>query len=69
LLFTDGCTEQKNSADVMLSEERFIQRFRSAVAEGQEPVVKALYDYILRFAGGVRIADDISILLAEIKKR
>lgn len=65
LLFTDGCTEQKNSRRKVLGERRFIDSFKQMVSAGERRIARKLYGEVLAFAGNETIKDDIAILLCE----
>ncbi len=65
LLFTDGCTEQKNRAGRQLGDRRFVELFKKMVRGGERNIAKQLYREVLDFAGGRPIKDDIAILLCE----
>jgi serine phosphatase RsbU (regulator of sigma subunit)/CBS domain-containing protein len=68
LLFTDGCTEQKNVRRRIMGETRFINSFKNIVKEGGGKTAKRLYEEVLDFADGEPIKDDIAILLCEFVK-
>ena len=65
LLFTDGCTEQKNMQGKFFGEHRFVELFKKLVRENDRNIVKNLYQEVVRFADGRPITDDIAILLCE----
>ena len=69
LLFTDGCTEQKNKNEKLFGERRFIQSFKKMVNDGERNVVGRLHKEVLDYAGGVPIGDDIAILLCEFNDK
>jgi phosphoserine phosphatase RsbU/P len=68
LLFTDGCTEQKNAAGKFFGEKRFVEYFKKFADSNDRHIVKKLYQEVLRFANGKTISDDIAILLCEFDK-
>jgi serine phosphatase RsbU (regulator of sigma subunit) len=65
LLFTDGCTEQKNPKGKFLGERRFIRMFKEFVRSGENNIARKLYREVVRHAGGNPITDDIAILICE----
>lgn len=69
LLFTDGCTEQKNPAGQMMGTTQFIRQLKNSCGLGGKNIVQSLYDFIRDYAGGMPIMDDISILLLEILRQ
>lgn len=65
LLFTDGCTEQKNPKGKFFGERRFIERFKKYTRAGEKNIVRKLYRDVLDFAGSRPVTDDIAILMCE----
>ncbi|MFA6450844.1 MAG: SpoIIE family protein phosphatase [bacterium] len=65
LLFTDGCTEQKNELGKFFGEKRFVNLFKKLAGANDRGIVKKLYREVLLFANGKPITDDIAILLCE----
>jgi len=68
LLFTDGCTEQKNNAGKLLSEKRFIGWFKEMIMKGENNTAKKLYKKVTDYSEDQPINDDIAILLCEFQK-
>ncbi|MEW6200997.1 MAG: SpoIIE family protein phosphatase [bacterium] len=68
LLFTDGCTEQKNMDEEILGDKRFIQHFKSVASGKESDPARSLYNFVIEFAGGKKISDDIAVLLFEFVK-
>lgn len=65
LLFTDGCTEQKNPDHQMIGSNLFIHELKNNCGREGGAVVDSLYRFIREYADGAPITDDISILLLE----
>ncbi len=65
LLFTDGCTEQKNPKGRVYGERKFLQELRKSAEEEPSVIVKKLYQSVLDYAKTEPIYDDIAILCCE----
>ncbi len=68
LLFTDGCSEQKDSKKRMYGDRRFVDNFKALSARGEKDIVGTLHRNVKKFAGRQPITDDIAILLCEFSR-
>lgn len=63
LLYTDGITEAMNAKDVEYGEERLLSFLQSRLASTHEELIEGLLADVLRFCGGVRPRDDMTLLV------
>ncbi|MCC6352641.1 MAG: SpoIIE family protein phosphatase [Verrucomicrobiae bacterium] len=64
LLFTDGAVEVSDASGEELGEERFIQLLRREIQRDGRIATETLEQRLLEFAGGLRLADDLTLILA-----
>jgi phosphoserine phosphatase RsbU/P len=67
LVYTDGVTEARNTADEFFNEERVEEYLASHAREPVEQLVNGLHQYVQQFALGAPQADDITALALRYK--
>lgn len=66
VLYTDGFTEAKNSAEDEYSAERFVETINTAAQHAPEQLIRCALTDVLDFVAGAKRTDDETLIVCEI---
>lgn len=66
ILYTDGFTEAKNSADEEYSAERFVETMKTAVNYPPAQIIRYALTEVMHFMSGAKRSDDETLIVCEV---